>query len=132
MVKPHLNNLLFRFDLSLMVAIAKLGYGPWYVPVLEFGKIGEDGDFTKAFTFKLEEFDTIAGGDYTEWISRNKVPRRVKLNFIDLIGRLQAGEEVTSIPYADVSVRWKLEDIEAWEQRFPQKKLKGVHLWQMP
>ena len=130
MVKPHLNNLLFSYDLSLMVAIAHLGYGPSYVPVLEFDKIGEDGDFTKSLTFALEEFRTVGYNDGTERISRNKVPRRVKLNFIDFIGRLQAGEEVTGILMADVSVMWTLEDIEAWEQQFPQKKLKEIYVYQ--
>lgn len=47
------------------------------VPILEFDKIGQDGDFTKPFTYSLQymEADLISSEDR---VSRNAVPTNIK------------------------------------------------------
>lgn len=47
------------------------------VPVLEFSKIGEDGNFNKPFTHSLEYMESRHLGNLTR-VSRNYVPKPIK------------------------------------------------------
>ena len=62
---------------SLGVFGAIIGDGRVIVPILEYDKIGDNGDFTKPFTYTLEY---IPGGDCRgmDFVSRNLVPELVK------------------------------------------------------
>jgi hypothetical protein len=94
------NNLTFTLDMDLGVLIAWNG-GKVCVPVLEFDKIGENGDFTKPFTFDLQLMDSsVMYGQYYKRVSRNKVPKRMK----DIFKRAFAGEVLKGVARAEIGV----------------------------
>lgn len=67
----------FETDLGVFMAVTR--EGNLIVPVLEFDKIGEGGDFTKPFTYTLESqrYETLYGSSQIH-VSRNKVPKAIK------------------------------------------------------
>ena len=81
---------------STGIVIARKG-STAYVPVLQYDRIGEGGDYTKPFEYEVEAFDVLAVvcGPGVVRISRNKVPKHVKDNFRREIARLRRGGEKT-------------------------------------
>jgi hypothetical protein len=71
----------WRLEPSLGVFIAITREGKAIVPVLEFSKIGQDGNYNAPFTYTLEYVSTRHLGRNEVPISRNQVPQTVKEYF---------------------------------------------------
>ena len=84
----------YYVEIDTGIVIARKG-STAYVPVLQYDRIGEGGDFTRQFEYEVEPFDILAVvcGPGVARISRNKVPRHVKDNFRREIARLRKGGE---------------------------------------
>ena len=67
----------FEMDLCVFMAITR--ERKLIVPVLEFDKIGQDGDYTKQFTYSLEShrYESLSDSSPVR-VSRNKVPTSIK------------------------------------------------------
>jgi hypothetical protein len=65
----------FEPDLGVFMALTR--DRSLIVPVLEYDKIGQDGDFTGPFTYTLEVMDRFTPRPQVH-VSRNKVPAAVK------------------------------------------------------
>jgi hypothetical protein len=67
----------FERDLGVFMAVTR--ERKLIVPVLEFDKIGEGGDFTGPFTYTLEfqKYEALYGSSQVK-VSRNQVPATIK------------------------------------------------------
>jgi len=79
----------WRVETSLGVFVPLTREGKFIVPVLEFDKIGKDGDFTKPYTYTLEYMDYRYDPNLA-MVSRNDVPESIKDYFREFC---RSGEE---------------------------------------
>ena len=93
-------NMTFTLDMELGVLTAWNG-GKVCVPVLEFDKIGEGGDFNQPFTFTLELMDSsVMWGQHYKRVGRTKVPARMK----EIFRRAFAGEVLKGVTRPEIGV----------------------------
>jgi hypothetical protein len=78
-------------ETSLAVFMAVTRENKVIVPVLEFDKIGKDGNFNAPFTYSLEymKYESLYGSSQVR-VSRNKVPKVIKDYFREFY---RSGEE---------------------------------------
>lgn len=73
----------------------------WVIPVLEFDKIGKDGDFRGALTYTLTKDRGVHGGQLTH-VSKNMMPKAIKNYYRDFAR--SSAETVENVPKAAICV----------------------------